>query len=865
MALLTTVGSFMQKGGRLWEAYSNLLNTQAAVMALNSSFEDPFYQYEQQVKLLESSFRDIFVKSNLKVTETMATKEDKEDMEILYGTILNIFEDILLILVSKDLYKLQILKEMILWMSRDDSSQKEDPMAIISRVLNFASKKVVGQTTIDAPCLGVLAAELSLLGFHSNVMVTQQASLGLYHLLCIGKCHTELEFHPNSLYQDKSKIAEAIGQTLAPNLLTDFVWTLLLKLSHSKEAISREAASILLLTLDKYSHKVLMVARIVDTLYNQLFETSSTLLKDAMLQVITLLTRTSPKKIIFKLMDWPVPADKTLIMMWQAAGSEASTAAQVLKTILLILKGKPGELQDSMLEKRRFSIDTSNMMPVTACQALCTLLPVASYKKAVAQLFPELLMAVLLQIYYDSELKLSKDQKPSYAQEALRVLLNCSGLQEVEVSLKKKNCWIQFSEVMYHHHGVYLVAKTLSEYNFPQFPQTLYYLYKTSVEGTRRAEDTVITMTFLTELLNNYFKDPFPEEFLVLYRNWMGDPSPVVCMLSLQKIGSMASFINEVENVHDLLMSTLGTFFSKHKSVSLRGMLTLRRLLSKLDRVTYSSMCIKIAPNYYPLMRHRSTGIRSMAIQHLGDLLLEMSQYNWMLNNVVLDGLVPVVLFLEDTEIEVVRACKFTLRNCAQAMHWTLGDVLEDEHYDYQLVVLTVCNNCLVSKSSYITNMIGETLGFMGSPRDYLKKASIILLGYLAKLGSHLLLKDEMEVMLEAVDRLLWDQNPAVRNLAEQTHSIFQEISHKISSGFKQNIRRLFNVIYVKKLKLLYNVPVEDRPEGREAPTKKISEEEMEGDLIPNLWGSAFFQPLAAPETGALGDAGLSLTSLLPD
>lgn len=44
-----------------------------------------------------------------------------------------------------------------------------------------------------------------------------------------------------------------------------------------------------------------------------------------------------------------------------------------------------------------------------------------------------------------------------------------------------------------------------------------------------------------------------------------------------------------------------------------------------------------------------------MAIQHFGELLRDMSQYTWMLNDVVLGGLVPLILFLEDTEIRVVQ------------------------------------------------------------------------------------------------------------------------------------------------------------------------------------------------------------------
>ena len=55
-----------------------------------------------------------------------------------------------------------------------------------------------------------------------------------------------------------------------------------------------------------------------------------------------------------------------------------------------------------------------------------------------------------------------------------------------------------------------------------------------------------INLTVFFQLLNNFFKDPFPEKFLVLFRNWVNDPDPAVCKLSLQKIASMAPVINEV-------------------------------------------------------------------------------------------------------------------------------------------------------------------------------------------------------------------------------------------------------------------------------------------------------------------------------
>ncbi|XP_074206064.1 maestro heat-like repeat-containing protein family member 9 [Camelus bactrianus] len=828
--LIVCDGTRAQTATSLWDAYSGLLSNQAMILAMNSSFVDPSLQFETQLKITESSFKMVFSIPSLDKVKEIGKSEDKqEDLETLYRSIFNVYEDTLLILVSKDFYKLQILKEMAVWMNEDSSYLQERAMVIISRVLSFASRKVKGYTSVDAPCLGILAAELSLLCSHTDPSITQQASLGMYHLLCIAKCQTDIaknkttkyakpgshclqpspsdtEFLPKILQRDKTKIAQSVGKTLLPSLLTDFVWTLLMKLSVPDPVTASEAAAILKLTLEYHAPKVTMVSKIVDAIYKQLRANASHAMKQAMLRVITLLTRTSPKKVIFQLMDYPVPADNTLILMWQAAGSESSVAPHVLKTILLILKGKPGEMQERITERKRFSLDITNMMPVAASQALCTLLPVGCYKKAVAQFFPQLLMALMLQLFYSSNLRLLTEDRPFYACDALRVLLNCSGLQQVNTALQRKNCWNQFSQVLFHHHGVYLVAKTLSEYNFPQFPETLHYLYKLSVEGPRRSEDSVITIIFLTELLNNFFKDPFPEEFLVLFRNWVNDSDPAVSKLSLQKIASMAPVINEIENVSSLLLSIVDAFLSKDKTVVIRAFITLRSLLVRLDKVTYSSLCARIASSYCPLMDHSNGGIRSMAIRHFGELLRDMSHYTWMLNDVVFRGLVPLILFLEDTEARVVKACKHTLGICASELKWSTSYLFNEEYYSFELVVLNICNNLLISHGNYITDLISDTLGYLRSSRTHLRRASVILIGYLAKLGGYLLHRDELEVMLEAVDRVLRDDDPTIRELAGITHKLFKEIAYTLtSSNIKQSFRRFFNFIYIKKLEPLYN------------------------------------------------------------
>ncbi|KAI5946162.1 Maestro heat-like repeat-containing protein family member 9 [Manis javanica] len=716
----------------LLDIYLDLLDHQAIILAANSSFVDPLLQFESQLEIIEKSFKMVFSIPNLdEVKDRGNSQKDREDLETLYSNILNIYEATLLILVSEDLYKLQILK-----------------------------------ASIDAPCLGVLAAELFLLCSHTDPSITQQAFLGMYHLLriakfqsadieknkttmckpgnhCLSFSPSEMEFLPKILQRDKTKFAQIIGQSLQPSLLTDFVWTLLMALSTADGSTASEAATLLQLILEHHTHKVTAVSKIVDAIYKQLCRNSSHVVKDAMLRIITLLTHTYPKTVIFQLMDCPVPADKSLLLMWHAAGSESSVAPHMLQTILLILKGKPGQTQDSPMEKRRFSMDAANMMPVV---------------------------------------------------DALRALLSCSGLQQVDCALERRNLWSQCSHELSHHHGIHLIAKTLSEHHFPQFPQTLQYLYKLSVEGLRMSDNSIVTITFLMELLNNFFKGPLPEEFMVLFRNWAKDSNPAVCKLSLRKIASMAPVINKIKNVCSLLISILDTFLSEDKTVVIQALFTLRTLLGKLDKATYFSLCTRIASSYCPLMDHDSSSIRSMAVQQLGELVRDMSQHKSMLRHVVLRGLVPLILFLEDTETRVVRACKFTLEICASELNWSMPHLFKDKQYSFDLVVLDICKNVL------------SVCNVARSKR------------YLTKLGGHLLLKDEVKIILDAVDQVLQDEDPVTRELAEITNNVIKEITHMLTSSiFKQSFRRLFNCMYIKKLKPLYNCDWSSRQSDGEA------------------------------------------------
>uniref|UniRef100_A0A8C6QE90 Uncharacterized protein n=1 Tax=Nannospalax galili TaxID=1026970 RepID=A0A8C6QE90_NANGA len=675
--------------------------------------------------------------------------------------------------------------------------------------------QVTAPSRIDAPYLGVLAAEMSMLCFHNDPSIKHQASIGMTYVLYIAKWQNCKNDSPSFLHQendtettspdfelltkitqgDKTKIARSIGELLQPLWLSNFVWTLLKKLCAQNYDMAYEAASLLISTLEFHAGKIVMVTKIVDHIYKHLSKSSSHIVKSTLLRVITLLARASPRTVIHLLLEFPFPADDTLLLMWQTVASESSVAPQVLKTILLIVREKPGLMEEALADRTCFSPDAFNMMPVMALQALCTFLPMSSYREVLPQCFPELLMALMFQLFYCSQLKC--DTQENYVRDALKILFISSGLQEVDASLEKKNFWLHISQEMDYQFGIQLIAKTLNEFNFPQFRETLRYVYNIALGGPRWPGDSIVTVIFFSELLNN-FKKPLPEEALDLFRKWMNDSNPSVAKLSLQKIASMVPVFNEMENC-SLLLPVLRAFSSKEHTVIIQAMLTLRNILSKLDKPVYSRVCTRIASCYGPLMRHVSD--TCLAIQHFGELLLDMHQYKRMLNPLVLGNLVPLILFLESEEKTIATACRCTVGICISQLKCSTSYLLQN--YNFELLVLDICNNLLSSYKSYIKELISDTSGFLGSSQIFLKKGAIILIGYLGKGAAHLLLREEIDVMLEVV----WDEDPVIKMLAEKTHTLFKEIADRMtSSTVQQTFRKWFKMFHTTKLKPIYNL-----------------------------------------------------------
>lgn len=163
-------------------------------------------------------------------------------------------------------------------------------------------------------------------------------------------------------------------------------------------------------------------------------------------------------------------------------------------------------------------------------------------------------------------------------------------------------------------------------------------------------------------------------------------------------------------------------------------------------------------------------GIRSMAIRHFGELVRDMSQYRWMLTNAVFRALVPLILFLEDTETRVTtvspaillflvwqrcavfymtpdketltdcfllrQACKHTLAICVSELCWPTEHLLLDRCYSFELVVLSICNNLVSGPLGFPTKRYRKNIkgpperweGWWEQGESWRRKVKIIII-----------------------------------------------------------------------------------------------------------------------------------------
>ncbi|XP_054840441.1 maestro heat-like repeat-containing protein family member 1 isoform X2 [Eublepharis macularius] len=707
------------------------------------------------------------------------------------------------------------------WIRSTKEHEREQAVELAAAVLEFYREKLNVSTVVPFYNLGLLMALFSPRCTDSLARVRQHAVDCVYALLYIQLCYEgfsrdhrdeSLEklkaMKPglkdpdvNTLFQACCSIAKVIAKRLPPDQLLSLLLSMLEGLADPDRNCSR-AAAVMINSLLKERGAVLLekVPQILEVLHDRLQEVDEEHVRKAAQQTVYILASQHQAAVVSSLLGNPLPLDSYSCTMWRALAPEPTLASQVLQLLLeKVNRDVPYKETKSFL-RGSSSERIATFLPLAATRALHELMSVPESGPAVVGLYAELFVTLLLRVSCtvgvqppknlpSKERKsLSRGQPPrpldpcSSAVETLKAMLTQGGTGKVVQAVADAGGWELLHSVERHHEGAALLAGAMAKYAGPKLSPIVKSLAPmlNSIYDSQR----VTTTAFFAELLkSNVVND------LVLLESLMDnmtarqrDPCVAVRMLALRGLGNMAVGSPGKVRQHgtQLLASMINGMDDKddpHNAVALEAMSSLSRVLAFTEERDVCSMLLHIAIRIRPFFDNEKPELRHSSIVLFGNLTrFSAGSCEDAFFEQILNGLVTLLLHLQDPKAEVVKACKFALRMCGPSMGCPLlcdmfqNHLHEDRSLHYGEFMNDACKHLMENYPDMLSRLIATNLFYFKSNWADIRAAAPMFVGFLVLHVDRVHCQQlDLDELVAALTVLLKDPVTAVRVKVAET------------------------------------------------------------------------------------------------
>ncbi|NXH81679.1 MROH1 protein, partial [Edolisoma coerulescens] len=254
----------------------------------------------------------------------------------------------------------------------------------------------------------------------------------------------------------------------------------------------------------------------------------------------------------------------------------------------------------------------------------------------------------------------------------------------------------------------------------------------------------VTSTAFLAELLNHnvvnnlILLEPLLDALTALEK----DSCLLVRVLALRGLGNVASGSPEKIRRHgsQLLASMVNGMDDKddpNNLVALEAMSSLSKLLDHLEERDVQSMLLHMAIRIRPFFDSEHPDLRRSSIVLFGNLSRFSRADSEVFSEQILNGLVTLLLHLQDPCPDVVKACKFALRMCGpslgcEGLREMFGNHLwEERGLHYGEFINDVCKFLMRSHPALLSRLISTNLFYFKSPWRELRAAAPMFIGFL--------------------------------------------------------------------------------------------------------------------------------------
>ncbi|XP_068789712.1 maestro heat-like repeat-containing protein family member 1 isoform X6 [Struthio camelus] len=741
--------------------------------------------------------------------------------EMLYGDTISALKDLLKSLLQRNLtpHGLQdMFAHLGPWIKSNKEHERQRAVEVSAALLDFYLGKLNVSTVIPFYNLGVLIALFSPRCSDSLASVRQYAVDCVYCLLymqlryegfardhrdemveglkALKKGLEEPDF--TVLFHTCNNIAMVIGKRVPPDQLMSLLLAMFEGLVDPDKNCSR-AATVMINSLLKERGGVLQekVPDIMSIIHGKLQEVDEEHVRKAAQQTVYILASQHKSVVVSSLLGSSLPFDSHTCTMWRSLATEPNLTSQILEQLLeKVNKDVPYK------ESKCFLLGSSSErvatpLPLAATCALYEIMSAPESGAAVLGLYPQLFATLLLRVSCTVGVQLPKNLQSrerrstgpaprslepcSCAVETLRTMLARGGSEEVAQAVGSAGGWELMGSPERHHDGVAVLASAMARHAGPRLPLIVKNLIPilSSVLDNQR----VTTTAFFAELLNsNVVNDLILLETMM--DNMTGrqkDPCMLVRMLALRGLGNISSGAPEKVRKHGakLLASMVNGMDDKddpHNLVALEAMSSLSKLLDHMEESDIQSMLLHVAIRIRPFFDSEQPDLRKSSIVLFGNLT-KFSEGNCeVFFEQILNGLVTLLLHLQDPKPEVVKACKFALRMCGPNMgceglcDMFLNHLREDRSLHYGEFMNNVCKHLMQSYPEMLNRLISTNLFYFKSTWVDIRAAAPMFIGFLVlHVDEDHCQQVDLDQLISSLNLLLKDPVPAVRMKVAET------------------------------------------------------------------------------------------------
>ncbi|XP_072830482.1 maestro heat-like repeat-containing protein family member 7 isoform X4 [Vicugna pacos] len=754
------------------DSLSSSIRQQAMETLTQLSRSLPVLGVRERFELVNTCVKSVF---SLPSVQAMQEKDEAkaEAIQILYHQTLDALQTLLNALFVEDPTPAglkSILEPLGPWMNSGKAHERARAVKSCVSVLNHALLTLPFFMSSGFLALGLLLGRLILRIGDPDEEIGREALDGitiLYTTLELQKRARDKEetnkkelyesnkrflgpYNPVSPCQNILRVIAEFGDFLGPQQVKDLLLAALEGLKGGSEALRKESGEMMQLAsevmlssvLEWYCHRALeVIPEIMQGIYVHLSHIQEPRAREVALLPVSLLASSFMTEVVVALLMCPLPLDSNGAEMWRQLilCKPSCDIRDLLDLLLTSLKEKP------VTKKGRASI-----VPLAAASGLCELLSINRCMGRVRRIYPQLLLALLIQVHYHIGLNLPahvascnearKDAQHSsfvpvrWVVKVVKTLLLKMGCSYEATFLEDQGGWELMGQAENHHRGVSLLARAMVHYSCQELCRILYLLIPLLEHGDEKHKITATA--FFVELFQMEQVRRIPEEYsLGRMAEGLNHQDPIMKVLSIRGLVILAHRTEKTAKVQALLPSMVKGLKSVDGLLVVEAVHNLKTIFKGQDRkLRDSSVYVEMLQILLPHFSDSREDVRSSCINLYGKVVQKLrSPCTPETEEQLVNTLVPLLLTMQEGNAKVSQKCVKTLFRCSCFMAWELPKkAYSRKPWDSrQQTVTKICKYLVNTHRDSAFTFLSQSLEYAKNSRASLRKSAVIFIVWL--------------------------------------------------------------------------------------------------------------------------------------